>query len=62
MTLDEARANIGAGVVYRPYPDDTADGKIVRVSDRWVFVRYQGSETPRATSAEQLALLAGADR
>lgn len=59
MTLDEARANIGAGVVYRPYPGAQAeDGAIIRVSARYVFVHYRGDTGPKATAAECLTLLA----
>lgn len=58
MTLDEARAQVGAGVVYRPHPGAPAeDGEIVRVTARWVFVRYRGDTHPKATAAEQLTLL-----
>lgn len=59
MTLDEARANIGAGVVYQPYPEAAReDGAIIRVTDRYVFVHYRGDAGPKATAAECLTLLA----
>lgn len=55
ITLDEARRRIGAGVVYRAHPDAQAeDGVIVRVGAPWVFVRYAGDSTPKATSGTQL--------
>ena len=38
MTLDEARAHIGAGVVYHSGHGRPEDGEIVRVSDLYVFV------------------------
>lgn len=55
ITLDEARLRIGAGVVYRAHPDAQAeDGVIVRVGAPWVFVRYSGDVTPKATAPTQL--------
>ena len=63
MTLDEAAAHIGDGVIYRPYPGArTEDGQIVRVNTRWVFVLYRGDATPKATSADQLAPSTGTSR
>lgn len=59
MTLEEARANIGAGVVYQPYPmAHSEEGTIVRVTDRFAFVRYSGEFSPKATAVESLTLLA----
>lgn len=58
MTLDEARAQVGAGVVYRPHPDAPAeDGTITSVNDQYVFVLYVGDRAPKATRAEDLTLL-----
>jgi hypothetical protein len=62
MTLDEARAHIGAGVVSRE-PDNPGhgrpeDGEIVRVSDLYVFVLFVGDRTPKATPPGALTLLA----
>jgi hypothetical protein len=60
MTLDECRAHIGHGVVYRP-PDcgGPEDGVITSVGDRYVFVRYT-SQHPgahgQATPPEFLSL------
>ena len=45
MTIDEARAHIGDGVIYRPFGDGTdraEEGTITSVNDRWVFVRFGG--------------------
>ena len=58
MTLDEARAHIGAGVVYHPGHGAPEDGEIVAVSDLYVFVRYTGDRTPKATAPGCLTLLA----
>jgi len=59
MTLDEAREHVGAGVVYRPRPDASAeDGTITSVNERWVFVRYTGNPQPQATAPQHLTLLA----
>jgi hypothetical protein len=59
MTLDEARAHIGAGVVYNPgHGRPEEDGEIVRVSDLYVFVLFVGDRTPKATPPGALALLA----
>lgn len=58
ITLDEANAHIGAGVVYRPHPDARAeDGSIVRVTDFHVFVLYVGDRHPKATRPEDLTFL-----
>ena len=62
MTLDQARARIGAGVVYRPHPDAPAeDGTITSVNERYVFVLYAGDRTPKATPAEALSFLVGGE-
>jgi hypothetical protein len=58
MTLDEARENIGAGVVYNPVHGALEDGTIMRVSEDWVHVRYGYQTITKATAAEQLTLLA----
>jgi hypothetical protein len=41
MTLDEARQNIGAGVVYDPGYGSKEDGVISSVGEQYVFVRYK---------------------
>ena len=58
MTLDEARQNIGNGVIYQPIGGDAEDGTITGVSDCFVFVRYAGDPGSKATPAEMLTLLA----
>ena len=58
MTLDEARAHIGAGVVYNPGHGAREDGEIVRVSDLYVFVLFAGDRAPKATPPGALTLLA----
>lgn len=65
MTLDEARAHIGHGVVYRPrehrpWAGPSEDGVITDVGHIWVFVCYGSpGSTPRATNPADLTLLAG---
>lgn len=56
MTLDEAHAHIGHGVVYRPAHAPAEDGVIVRVNDQWAFVRY-GGHGIKATDPARLELL-----
>lgn len=61
MTLDEAREHIGHGVIYRPYIGGLAraeEGTITSVNDSYVFVRYAGDVGSKATSPEDLTLLA----
>ena len=61
MTIDEARAHIGDGVIYRPRggsTDSTEEGTITSVSDRFAFVRYGRSRTSAATDPADLTLLA----
>ena len=57
MTLNEARAHIGAGVVYNPGHGGPEDGEIVRVSDLYVFVLFVGDRTPKATPPGALTLI-----
>ena len=59
MTLNEAAAAIGAGVVYRPVHGAAEDGVIVRTNERWVFVRYGVQDGAKATDAGDLQLLFG---
>jgi hypothetical protein len=63
MTLEEARENVGAGVVYTStamrrgdQPMRPEDGTIERVGEEYVFVRY-GRAMVAATRAEDLELL-----
>jgi hypothetical protein len=60
MTLTEARAHIGSGVVYRPHPDALAEeGEITGCSGAFVFVRFVGDRHPKACVPEDLTLLSG---
>jgi hypothetical protein len=63
VTLDEARAHIGDGVVYRhPWCGcEGDDGVITSVGTRFVFVRYRDQHPGadgRATDPADLTLLA----
>ena len=59
MTLTEATAHVGAGVVYIPENGAREDGVITSVTSRWVFVRYRGDAGAKATNPGDLTLLAG---
>ena len=67
MTLGEARAHVGHGVVYRPrseyrpWADPPGErGVIASVGHVWVFVTFGAAgSTPQATSPADLELLAG---
>ena len=54
MTLDEARALVGCGVVYRPGHGPAEDGVVVSVGPVYVHVRYRGDETAKATHPDHL--------
>ena len=65
MTLDEACAHVGHGVVYRPrseyrpWADPPGErGVIASVGHVWVFVAYGTGSTPAATDPADLTLLA----
>jgi hypothetical protein len=60
VTLDECRANIGAGVVYTPRHGRREDGVLTSVGCSYAFVRYAGDATSKATPPEHLELLVGA--
>ena len=47
MTIDEARAHVGDGVLYHPRCGHTEEGVITRVSGTWVFVKYEALATMR---------------
>ena len=57
MTIEEAIAHVGDGVVYAPAYGDREDGVITSVSDRFVFVRYGSRTTSAATEPAALSLL-----
>ena len=67
MTLGEARAHVGHGVVYRPrseyrpWADPPGErGVIASVGHVWVFVTFgMAGSTPAATDPADLTLLAG---
>jgi len=60
MTLDEARQNIGRGVVYTPgHGWPVEQGTITGCSDTSVFVLYLGDMAPKGTRPEDLVFLAG---
>lgn len=58
MTLDEARAHVGSGVVYEMRDGRNEDGVITSVNDRYVFVLYRGDRGSKATEVEHLRFLA----
>ena len=59
MTLEEAAANIGQTVIYRPTPDQVEHGVITATTSRYVFVRYGTDQHAKATAADYLTLVAG---
>lgn len=56
MTLDQARAEIGRGVVYHSSHDTHEHGRIRSVGDRFVFVVYDGDHHAKATDPGMLTL------
>ena len=57
MTLDEARARIGDGVIYaRPY-GARETGVITSVGSRWIYVSYDDKPYGKATAAADLTFL-----
>lgn len=56
MTLDEARAHIGDGVVYKTGYAPPEDGVITGVSRTSVFVRYAGKPNTQGTNPADLTL------
>ena len=61
MTIDEARAHIGGGVIHHGDTDRAEDGVITFVTDRSVFVRYKGGMASYAADPADLTLLAATD-
>lgn len=59
MTLEQARAHIGAKVVYRTAYGRIEEGVITSTGQRWVFVRYGADTGSKATDPAALSLLAG---
>jgi hypothetical protein len=60
VTLEEARRNIGSGVVYSPIGGNPEDGEITSVNDAYAFVRFTGDQSPKAVSPAALSLLSAA--
>ena len=58
MTLNEARAHIGDGVVYATGYSPPEDGVITGVSASLVFVRYRNQLHSKGTNPADLTLLA----
>lgn len=56
MTLEEARLNVGATVIYERPRTPKEEGRIVRVNDTTVFVLYRGDLYPKGTYPEDLTL------
>lgn len=56
MTLEQAKDNINARVVYRPGDGRPERGVIVSVRSGWVFVRYHGDTIAKATRPKDLEL------
>ena len=59
MTITEARAHIGGGVVYKSGTDEAEEGVIAQVGHVWVFVRYGEDDCPIPDRPEDLTLLPG---
>jgi hypothetical protein len=62
VTIEEAEANVGSDVIYRPLdakPRTREErGVIVRAGAEFVFVRYGRQTTPKATHPAALRLAA----
>lgn len=56
MTLEQARENIGAQVVYTSRHGARDWGQISSVGQTYIFVKYQGSAQAQATPPELLSL------
>ena len=57
MTLEEAAANIDRFVIYNSGNGHPENGFIVAANDKWVFVRYMGDTTAKATDPADLTFL-----
>ena len=57
ITIDQARDNIGRGVVYRRPHCETEQGVITSVSETTVFVRYSGDMHSKGTCPADLEWL-----
>lgn len=57
MTLEEAKASVGRGVVYKPHPEARLeDGVITRVHGDIVFVLYRGDLVAKATRPQDIEI------
>ena len=61
ITIEEARANIGRGVIYRHPYCEAEQGTITGVSETTVFVHYLGDMHPKGTQPGDLEWLSGAE-
>jgi hypothetical protein len=52
-------SDVGRGVVYVPRHGSREDGVITSWNSHFVFVRYRGSETPKATNVLDLEWASG---
>jgi hypothetical protein len=59
VTIDEARDNIWAHVVYSAFPGGAEEGVIDGVGRIYVYVRYMSPPHPVATRPEDLTLMRG---
>ena len=57
ITTAEARQRIGDGVVYTPRHGASEDGVITGVGHLYVFVRYRGDVSAKATNPDDLEFL-----
>ena len=61
ITIEQARANIGRGVIYRRPYCEAEQGTITGVSETIVFVRYLGDMDSKGTCPEDLEWLSGGE-
>ena len=59
MTLDEARARVGAKVIYSSVPGEADAGEIIAAGAKYVHVLYAGQPNAKATPPELLTLMRG---
>ena len=59
ITIEQARANIGRGVIYRRPYCEAEQGTITGVSETTVFVRYLGDMHSKGTYPSDLEWLSG---
>lgn len=54
ITLEQARDNLGARVVYRSPGRPPEQGVITEVGRQYVFVHYKGDQSAKATAPDLL--------